>query len=204
MKFSNKNKQKSNSWDDDHYTLLARKENYPARSVYKLKEIQQKVNLIKKGHKVLDLGCAPGSWLMYAAEQVGNAGRVAGIDLKPVEIPLPSNATALVGDVFEFDFGPFNPPFDLVTSDMAPATTGRKDVDAARSYDLSLAALDVALKLLKPGGSFVCKIFQGSGFDSFVATVKTKFKTQKIFKPQSCRKESKEIYIIGIGKNEEE
>lgn len=204
MKFSNRKKQKSNSWDDDHYTILARKENYPARSVYKLKEIQQKSGLLKKGWKVLDLGCAPGSWLLYAAEQVGPSGRVAGIDLKQVDIPLPSNAKAVVGDVFDFDFTPFDPPFDLVTSDMAPSTTGRKDVDAARSYELSLAALDVALKLLKPGGAFVCKIFQGSGFDSFVATVKKRFKSNKIFKPQSCRKESKEIYIIGIGKNEEE
>lgn len=204
MKFSNRKKQKSNSWDDDHYTILARKENYPARSVYKLKEIQQKSGILKKGGKVLDLGCAPGSWLIYAAEQVGPSGRVAGIDLKPVDVPLPSNVKAAVGDVFEYDFGPFEPPFDVVTSDMAPSTTGRKDVDAARSYELSLAALDVALKLLRPGGAFVCKIFQGSGFDSFVATVKKRFKSHKIFKPQSCRKESKEIYIIGIGKNEEE
>lgn len=204
MTFSNKKRQKSNSWDDDHYTLLARKENYPARSVYKLKEIQQKVNIIKKGSRILDLGCAPGSWLLYAAEQTGHTGKVSGIDLKQVEVALPANARAVKGDVFDFDFRSLEPPFDLVTSDMAPSTTGRKDIDAARSYELSLAALDVAVQLLKPGGSFVCKIFQGSGFDSFVATVKKKFKAQKIFKPQSCRKESKEIYIIGIGKNEEE
>jgi 23S rRNA (uridine2552-2'-O)-methyltransferase len=204
MKFSNRNRQKPSSWDDDHYTLLARKENYPARSVYKLKEIQQKTNIIKKGGRILDLGCSPGSWLLYAAEQAGEKGVVSGIDLKPVEIPLPANARAVTGDVFDFDFSSLDPPFDLVTSDMAPSTTGRKDVDAARSYELSIAALDVASRLLKPGGSFVCKIFQGSGFDSFVATVKKKFRTHRIFKPQSCRKESKEIYIIGIGKKDEE
>lgn len=204
MKRFNTKPKKTSAWDDDHYTRLARKENYPARSVYKLKEIQQKLSILKKGQKVLDLGCAPGSWLLYEAELVGPSGKAMGIDLKAVEIALPGNAVAFVGDVFEAEKLPLEPPFDVVTSDMAPSTTGRKDVDAARSYDLSLAALDVAKKLLKPGGSFVCKIFQGGGFDSFVVSVRKMFKTHKIFKPQSCRKESKEIYIIGIGKNEEE
>lgn len=204
MKYYNSRPKKKNAWDDDHYTRLAKKENYPARSVYKLKEIQQKFLLIKKGQKILDLGCAPGSWLLYEAQQVGVSGKATGIDLKAVGITLPANARAFVGDVFEAEKLPLEPPYDLVTSDMAPSTTGRRDVDAARSYDLSLAALDVAAKLLKPGGSFVCKIFQGSGFDSFVVSVRKMFKTHKIFKPQSCRKESKEIYIIGIGKNEEE
>ncbi len=204
MKFSNTKQKKTNAWDDDHYTRLAKKENYPARSVYKLKEIQHKTAIIKKGYKILDLGCAPGSWLLYAAEVTGHTGTASGIDLKPVTVSLPTNARAFVGNIFRYDFTPLNPPFDLIISDMAPSTTGRKDVDAARSYELSIAALDAAAVLLRPGGSFVCKIFQGSGFDSFVATVKKKFKTQKIFKPQSCRKESKEIYIIGIGKHEEE
>lgn len=196
------NPKSSNQWED-HYTRKARAENYPARSIYKLEEIQNKFNVIKKGNTVLDLGCAPGSWLLYAAKQAGPQGKIFGIDLKEVEIDLPDNATAVAGDIFELEqleVAEQIQQADCVVSDMAPATTGRKDVDAARSFDLCMMALTTALKILKPGGNFVCKIFQGNDFNGFQKNVKSSFANTKVFKPESCRKQSKEIYIIAKGK----
>jgi len=196
---------KKNTWQD-HYTRQAKKEQYPARSVYKLQEIQQKFKLMRPGQRVLDLGCAPGSWLLYAAKLVGPQGQVAGVDLKPVSGKLPANAAVHTGDVFDEDAGFWSrmpDRFDLVLSDMAPSTTGNSSVDAARSFYLCEAALAVARKRLAPGGGFVCKIFQGEEFEQMVGAVQVVFKQHKIFKPQSCRKASKEIYIIGINRKQE-
>jgi 23S rRNA (uridine2552-2'-O)-methyltransferase len=187
----------------DHYTRQAKKEQYPARSVYKLQEIQKKFNLIQKGHRVLDLGCSPGAWLLYAGEVTGPRGTVVGIDLKPVTISLPAHVKAYVGNALAPEdpvFAEMSDGFQVVLSDMAPATTGMKDVDALRSYELCRAALDIAGNRLIPGGAFVCKIFQGEDFKAFTEAVRSAFKQQKIFKPQSSRKASKEIYIIGMGK----
>jgi 23S rRNA (uridine2552-2'-O)-methyltransferase len=188
---------KNNQWQD-HYTRRAQKERYPARSVYKLQEIQQKHSLIKKGHKILDLGCAPGSWLVYAAKLAGAKGRVIGIDLTPVEIQVPPQVQILTADVFSLDVESLDKNFHVVLSDMAPATTGHKAVDAARSFNLCETALLIAQKVLLPGGHFVCKIFQGDDFKQFQDTVKTAFHRLDIFKPRSSRKASKEIYIIGL------
>ena len=202
MKNIGKAKNKKTQWAD-HLTQKAKAENYPARSVYKLMEIQKRFRVIKKGGRVLDLGCSPGSWLIYAAKTTGPSGRAVGIDLKPVETNLPDNAVAHTGDIFEMEptLGEaVGNGYDSVLSDMAPATTGRKDVDSARSFDLCEAALRVACDLLAPGGNFVCKIFQGAEFKQFEKDVKSRFAQHKIFKPESCRKSSKEIYIIGIGK----
>jgi 23S rRNA (uridine2552-2'-O)-methyltransferase len=199
MKFK---KSKPKQWAD-HYTRQAKKERYPARSVYKLKEIQKKVRLIQKGNRVLDLGCAPGSWLLYAAEIAGEKSEVVGIDLKPVSIGLPKQVAVFKGDILNPDetiLHCLEKRFHVVMSDMAPDTTGNKDVDAARSFNLCEAALGIADRVLFPNGSFVCKIFQGEAFTTFSEMVKSRFKQQRIFKPQSSRKASKEIYIIGIGK----
>jgi len=190
---------KNNQWQD-HYTRQAKKDRFPARSVYKLQEIQQKHQLIKKGYKVLDLGCAPGSWLLYAAKITGDRGRVVGIDLKPVTGQVPAHAEIIAADVFTLDIKSLNTGFNVVLSDMAPATTGHKDVDAARSYNLCETALGIAQSVLLPGGSFVCKIFQGPDFKEFTDIVKADFKELKIFKPHSSRKASKEIFVIGKGK----
>ena len=187
-----------NKWQD-HYSQRAKKDKYPARSVYKLEEIQQKHRLIKKGDKILDLGCSPGSWLLYAAKMTGDKGRVIGIDLQPVKIQPASNIEIINGDVFELDAGSLGIDFNIVMSDMAPATTGHKAVDAARSAGLCEAALAIALNVLRPGGNFVCKIFQGPDFNQFVNSVRAGFDKQKIFKPKSSRKASKEIFVIGLG-----
>ncbi|MBW1698035.1 MAG: RlmE family RNA methyltransferase [Deltaproteobacteria bacterium] len=191
---------------EDHYSRQAKKDRYPARSVYKLKEIQHKYRLINKGDKVLDLGCAPGSWLLYAASLTGASGRVVGIDLKPVSVSLPSYVQVHIGDVLSMDaemFKKLGEDFNMVMSDMAPATTGRKDVDAARSFTLCCRALRIASFCLCTGGSFICKIFQGEDFMGFIHQVKSVFHRHKIIKPQSSRKASREVYVIGLNKKQE-
>lgn len=193
---------KTNRWED-HYSRRAKKEHFPARSVYKLQEIQHRYNLIKKGDKVLDLGCFPGSWLLYTADLIGNKGELIGIDTKPVAIKLPSNTKIYTADALALDDDlrvSIGKDFNVLLSDMAPVTTGNKHVDAARSLELCQAALFYAKNLLIRGGSFVCKIFQGADFKKFADSVGTTFNRHKIFKPQSTRKSSKEIYIIGMGK----
>jgi 23S rRNA (uridine2552-2'-O)-methyltransferase len=193
---------KANKWQD-HYTRQAKKERFPARSVYKLKEIQKKYNIIKKGNNVLDLGCAPGAWLLYSADLTGNTGRVVGIDLVPVTVNVPPHVTAYTGDILLMDddfFKSLGTDFNVVISDMAPSTTGNKFVDSARSFDLCRSALTIAKITLNTGGSFVCKIFQGEDFKTFIDSVRSVFKNHKIFKPKSSRKASKEIYVIGFGK----
>jgi 23S rRNA (uridine2552-2'-O)-methyltransferase len=193
---------KANQWQD-HYTRQAQKEHYPARSVYKLVEIQKKHRIIARGDRVLDLGAAPGSWTKYAAEQTGAGGAVTGIDLSPVDLALPPHASVMTGDVFELVDSAgqvFGSDFQVVISDMAPATTGDRFGDAARSHALCEAALAIADAVLQPGGRFVCKIFQGEDFKSFSEQVKARFERMHIFKPQSSRKASREIFVIGLGK----
>ncbi|MBL0717053.1 MAG: RlmE family RNA methyltransferase [Desulfosarcina sp.] len=189
---------KKNNWED-HYTRKAKKDKYPARSVYKLEEIQKKFRVIKKKDSVLDLGCAPGSWLIYAAELTGLTGSVVGIDIKQIRINLPGHITIYTGDMLsQNSFFSEKKQFNVVLSDMAPSTTGNKHLDSTRSFNLAMAALECAQQRLKPGGKFVCKIFQGEDFNFFLDLVKKNFNNVKIFKPQSSRKASREIYIIGL------
>ena len=191
----------------DHYTRRAKKENYPARSIYKLQEMQKRFRIIRKGDRVLDLGCAPGSWLLFAAQQTGPSGKVVGIDLNTVEIALPPQARIIQADLTDPDkkwIDLAGGQYDVVISDMAPATTGNKVVDTARSFDLCQAALAAANEVLKPGGTFVCKIFHGTEFKAFEAAVRNSFDKVKNFKPQSSRKASKEMFVIGVGKKNPE
>lgn len=192
---------------EDHYARRARRERYPARSVYKLEEIQKRFSILRPGDSVLDLGCAPGSWLLFAAKAVGERGTVVGVDLSPVTAALPPQVKALVADVLAVAAADpaafFGCRFDVVLSDMAPSTTGSPGVDAARSERLCEAALAIACAVLRPGGCFVCKIFQGDGFAAFTQAVRASFTAFRIYKPQSSRKASREIYLIGKGKREE-
>jgi 23S rRNA (uridine2552-2'-O)-methyltransferase len=200
-----RSKKKRGTWQD-HYSRKAKKENFPARSVYKLQEVQKKFRIIKKGDSVLDLGCSPGSWLLFAADLVGPKGFAAGLDLKEIKVPVPDYVTVVAGDVFDEGFESLKSlgkKFNVVLSDMAPSTTGHKETDSYRSFELCRTALGIARELLAPGGNFVCKIFQGAEFKEFSEEVKNTFKTTKIFKPQSSRKGSKEIYVIGMGKKQE-
>ncbi len=193
----------------DHYSKMAKKDNYPARSIYKLDEIQKKFNVIRPKDQVLDLGCSPGSWMKYAVDIVGPAGRVVGVDIKDRDMSRggggPDNMSFHLLDVMEMDdvaWETIGGDYTVVLSDMAPSTTGIKSVDAARSFLLCEAALGIAERVLVPGGNFVVKIFQGEDFEAFVRSVKQQFKTRKIFKPKSCRPDSKEIYVIGLGKKD--
>ncbi|MCF8092325.1 MAG: RlmE family RNA methyltransferase [Desulfotignum sp.] len=197
-----KSRKSGRQWAD-HLTHKAKSDNYPARSVYKLEEIQQKFRIMQKKDVVLDLGCAPGSWLLYASKLVGPEGRVLGIDLKSVDIGLPVNITVIQDDILQMTNDTFFEQAagcQVVLSDMAPATTGRKDVDAFRSFELCKTALDVADQFLAANGHFVCKIFQGNEFAGFEKQVNALFRDCRIFKPESCRKQSKEIYIIAKNK----
>ena len=188
----------------DHYFLKAKRENYPARSVYKLKEMDARFRLLKPGMKVLDLGAAPGSWSLYAAERVGREGLVLACDLQATETVFPANVTFARENVFERTPGfeamlDATGPFDLVMSDMAPRTTGTKFTDQARSLELCLEAVAVADRWLKPGGHFVTKIFMGPDFQDLARAVRQRFDSVKTFKPNSSRAESKEIFELGLG-----
>ncbi|SHJ07222.1 23S rRNA Um-2552 2'-O-methyltransferase [Desulfatibacillum alkenivorans DSM 16219] len=198
-----KSKKKGKNLWRDHYTDKAQKAGFPARSVFKLEEMQKRWKILRPGQKVLDLGCAPGSWLKYASQIVGDSGRVIGLDLKPMDQPDKPNAQFIQGDAFELTqefLDEIGRDFDVVLSDMAPNTTGIKNVDALKSAALCESALATAITVLKPGGSFVCKIFQGEGFDAFIKDVKKYFTKHKIFKPESTRKQSREIYVVGWSK----
>jgi 23S rRNA (uridine2552-2'-O)-methyltransferase len=193
-------KKKQNLWAD-HYTHKAKKENYSARSVYKLKEIQKKYQLIRPGHSVLDLGCAPGSWIQFVSEILKNSGYITGVDKKNIAIHIKTPHTIVVDDIFQviksdtIEASPFN----VILSDMAPNTTGRKDVDAIRSLRLCEVAFQMAQKHLLTGGHFLCKIFQGSDTQAFIDEIKNSFDSHQLYRPKTTRKASKEIYIIGLG-----
>lgn len=154
---------------------------------------------------MLDLGCSPGSWLLFSSQAVGPKGRVVGVDLAPISIGLPANTRFVRYDVLNWD-GPFleglGGPFDVVLSDMAPATTGSKIVDSQRSLDLCESAMAMALRVLKPKGVFVCKIFHGPDFKNFSDRTKGFFGRVAHLRPKTTRKASKEIYIIALEKKQ--
>lgn len=189
----------------DYYFKKAKKENFAARSVFKLDEIDQKFKIIKPGQTVFDLGCSPGSWSQYASQKVGAKGRVLGVDLSPVMVKLP-NATFLQADLRDLNLeqvfaeNGFAPPFDVVISDMAPKTTGIRITDQARSMELCELALDVARRFLKPGGHFVCKFFHSDDFTKLRDEIKKSFADVQAIRPHSTRSISKEIFLIGLRK----
>jgi 23S rRNA (uridine2552-2'-O)-methyltransferase len=186
----------------DAYGKRAKKAGYPSRAIYKLEEIDRRLSLLKPGLRVLDLGAAPGSWTRYVAERVGPSGRVVAIDLKPIEIALPGHATAILGDALAVETAQLEGPFDVVLSDMAPATSGQRHRDQYLSYELYSRALEVAVELLVPGGTFVGKIFQGAEFPDARKATAQHFERVRIFKPEASRKESYEVFLAGLRKRE--
>ncbi len=189
---------------DDEYVKRSQKEGYRSRAVYKLQEIQQKDQLIKPAMQVLDLGAAPGGWSQYAVELVGGNGRVLASDILPLD-PLPFVAF-IQGDFTEesvlnrildvLNQDPNKSKADVVISDMAPNVTGVETIDQPRSIYLCELALDMARMVLKPGGAFVAKVFQGDGSDAFIKDVKNSFKRVKIRKPKASRARSREVYVV--------
>jgi 23S rRNA (uridine2552-2'-O)-methyltransferase len=184
----------------DHWGHRARKEGYAARSVYKLEEIDRRTRILRVGARVLDLGAYPGSWTSYAAQCVGLRGRVLGIDLQEFKGTLPPHAEIRAGDVLslelEKELGPGS--FDVVLSDMAPATTGHRFTDQARSHRLFMRALEIASVVLVPGGHFVGKIFLGEDFELARAALRAAFEEVKIVKPPASRAESYETFLVGL------
>ena len=188
----------------DHYFLKAKQDKYPARSVYKLKEIDKRFRIFKKGMCVLDLGAAPGSWLLGAAEKVGPEGFVLGADIKNTDTPFPPNVLFMREDVFdrspEFEaLLKEKGPFHVVMSDMAPSTTGHRGTDQARSAALCEEALALALACLIKGGSFVVKVFMGPDVKALADALRKSFAVVKSFKPASSRSESMETFYIALG-----
>lgn len=189
----------------DHYFKKAKEQNFAARSVFKLEEIDQKFKLIKSNDKVLDLGASPGSWSQYCSKKIGVHGRVLGVDLSPVHVKL-DNATFIQADLRDLqleeifkEYG-FDGHFDLVFSDMAPKTTGIRLTDQARSFELCELAFNVAQKFLKKDGHFVCKLFHSDDFSKLRDMIKKSYTRFEAIKPDSTRKISKEIFLVGIKK----
>lgn len=186
----------------DRFHQKAKKEGYLARAVYKLQEIDEKHRIFEAGHtRVLDLGCAPGSWLQYARQTIGEKAVLVGLDRGPLQRP-PTGARIVVGDVMTIDVAQLRgelPAFDVVLSDMAPDTSGIRNLDQARSEALFERALEIATLVLAPGGNFVGKLFQGPDFKKLTEAVRARFTTAKTAKPASSRQISIEQYVIGKG-----
>jgi 23S rRNA (uridine2552-2'-O)-methyltransferase len=187
----------------DVYFKRAKQEGFAARSVFKLEEIDRRTPLFRKGPRVLDLGCRPGSWLQYAAKVLGDDARLVGVDRTPLDITLP-HCRVVVGDIF--DLAPSEllgglAAFDVVMSDMAPDTSGIRAADQARSEALFERAMWIAEQTLAPGGNFVGKLFQGPEFAALVKHARAQFTDVKTMKPQGSRKESIEQYVIALGRH---
>ena len=185
----------------DRFHRRAKKEGFLARAVYKLGEIDDKFHVFAPGQRVLDLGCAPGSWLQYARGKVGDRGVLVGLDRGPLRGDV-AGARIVVGDVMAIDPAELRgdlAAFDVVLSDMAPDTSGIRSLDQARSEALFERALELATLLLAPGGNFVGKLFQGPDFKRLTEAVRARFAVAKTAKPASSRQISIEQYVIGKG-----
>jgi len=189
---------------NDHYVHMAKKDGYRARAAYKLLEINEKDKIIKPGTVLADLGSAPGSWSQVAAKLAGNTGKVFALDILPME-PI-AGVDFIQGDfrestvLAEFEQLLAGRPLDLVICDMAPNMAGNAVIDQTRSIYLCELALDFAAEHLKPGGTFLVKVFQGSGFQEFQAAMKSVFAAVATRKPEASRNRSNEIYLLGRNK----
>jgi len=190
----------------DYYFKKAKKENYPARSVYKLEEAQKKYHFLSGGDTVLDLGCQPGSWSIYAARVVGPKGFVAGVDLQAGKKHSIAGAAEIVwlqDDIMSEDvvakIQQARKSFRVILSDIAPRTSGNKWVDQQQSLNLARRVLELAEKLLERGGNYYVKVFEGEDFKEYADSVRKCFKTVRIVKPKSSRSESREVFVLGMG-----
>jgi 23S rRNA (uridine2552-2'-O)-methyltransferase len=199
-----KPRRSSGSWRDrqerDPYVQRARREGWRSRAVFKLEEIDRKERLLRPGMVCVDLGAAPGGWSQYVTQKLDGKARIVAVDLLPMDA-LP-DVEFIQGDfredeVFEALLAAVGEEgAELVMSDMAPNITGTRAVDQPRSMYLAELALDMARRVLKPGGSFVCKVFQGEGFDEFVRDARNSFERVRVFKPEASRSASREVYLV--------
>ncbi len=185
---------------DDPYVQRAQREGWRSRAIYKLEELDQKYRLLKPGMTVVDLGAAPGGWSQYAAKVLGNKGNLFALDILPMDA-LP-DVVFIEGDFREAEvlarlkaeLG--DRTIDLVMSDIAPNITGMDAVDQPRTIYMVELAVDFALEMLRPGGSFVCKVFQGEGFDQMVQDLRKDFGRVVVRKPKASRPRSREVYLV--------
>jgi len=189
----------------DRFTRAAKEAGFPARSVFKLEEIDRRTRLLRPGQHVLDLGASPGSWALYAAKKIGPQGRLLAVDLEPLGITLPPPAVFVQGDALALESDALGPlgrfaPYDVVLSDMAPRTTGNRVTDQTRSFELFMRALAVAATLGKPGGSFVGKIFMSDDLPAARAELKKHYATERLIRPEGTRAVSMELFVVGLGK----
>lgn len=192
--------------EQDYYFKKAKKDNYPARSVYKLEEAQDKYHFIRKGKRVLDLGCHPGSWSLYAASVLGAKGIVVGVDLQETRLEGQKGDAEIhllcydvYADELVEDIKKQWPGFHVLLSDMAPRTTGSQYADHQHSLRLARRVLELARIFLHPGGSMYMKVFQGGDFPEFVKECKPLFESVKVVKPASSRRESREVFVLARG-----
>jgi 23S rRNA (uridine2552-2'-O)-methyltransferase len=186
----------------DAFTKAARAQGYPARSVFKLEEIDRRVRLLRPGQRVLDLGAAPGSWSLYTAKKIGLSGKLLAVDLAELTVALGPSGKAIQGDALSLsneDLGLFA-PYDVVLSDMAPATSGSKVSDQARSFDLFMGAVAVARAHLRPGGSFVGKLFMSEDFGRAREALRAMFREERTMRPEGVRSGSGEVFLVGLGR----
>jgi 23S rRNA (uridine2552-2'-O)-methyltransferase len=186
----------------DHLTRAAKDAGFPARSVFKLEEIDRRTRLLRGGMRVLDLGAAPGSWSLYAAKRIGPSGTLLAVDLEPIGVTLPPHASSVVADVLtlEDDTVARFAPYDVVLSDMAPKTTGSRITDQTRSFELFMRALDVATRLGAPGSAFVGKIFMSDDLPVARAELRRWYASERLIRPEGTRAISTEIFAVATGK----
>ena len=186
---------------EDRFGKMAREDGFEARSVYKLEEIQKKHRLISGGMRVVDLGCHPGSWSRYALDLIGERGWLVGVDTKT---PPGLRGVFLTESVFDVTperlLEALGGPADVVLSDMAPSTTGDRAGDHYRQIELARQALTIALAVVRPGGSFVCKVFEGGEAAAFVNEARAGFGTVRRVRPEAVRKESREWFLVGTAR----
>ena len=194
----------------DYYFNQAKAQGFNARSVYKLQEMDATLKLIKPNSLILDLGCAPGSWLQYVDQKLNKQGAALGIDLSPVNTTFKNNIKCLQDDVFLLtkdkladymsDLTANFTYFDVILSDMAPKTSGIRHLDQTRSYDLAKKVFELSLDLLKPKGSMIIKIFAGGEVNDLIKKIKPHFIQIKQMRPPSVRSCSKEFYLVALSK----
>ena len=189
------------NWNDDPYTKKARKENFEARSVYKLEEIDKRERIFSGVKTVLDLGAAPGSWTQYCLKKLSKTdGKIIAVDISPIQVEDP-RLIFLHQSIEDVDLTEHvgGGKVDMVLSDMAPKTSGIHDRDVALSFELASLAFQTCEKHLKTGGTFVVKLFMGESFEEFNRLLKANFSQVRLLRPDSTRKHSREIFFIGKG-----
>lgn len=188
----------------DGFYRKAKKEGYRSRAAYKLIELGRRFRLIRPGDRVVDLGAAPGGWLQVAAELAGPRGKVVGVDLQPIEPFAADNIVLLQGDIASEEIQKkiaalLDGPADCVLSDLSPKLSGVRDADISRSMELVRLALNVARKLLRPGGTFLVKCFMGEELEEYFRELRRYFASVERTRPEATRKGSSEIYLCGKG-----